>query len=66
MRPEAESMAGEPPSPSQPSKNKLQGNLVGLWTHLWEGGGDGGYSLQCQADKVQNKGAQVRPANMTL
>ena len=58
--PEAGSMiSGAPPKTTHPLRNKLQGNLGGLWTHLWEGDGVGGgsYSLLCQAAKVQNKGA---------
>ena len=51
-------MAGGPPSPTpHPLRNKLLGDLAGIWIRLWEGGGGGGSSLQCQAAKVQIKEA---------
>ena len=55
-------MARGPPTPYPPTEGQAlqRWGGGGLWIHLLGGDGDGAYSLQCQAAKVQTEGAFVR------
>ena len=50
-------MAPGPPSPYPPNEGQALGVPGRLWVHFW--GGDGDYSLQWQAAKIQNKVALI-------